>query len=165
VPLFGFQLRVFRIRPTGSGPRSSRHPPQLDPPAIAVPATRGGFIYENATPALSVPTFSADPQYGLNIGGWPEHFVDYVALRLAPPGPCMRITNDKELKANAGQGRGQGRGASPKAEEAMNDPPGPSAGAALGKGSAGAHTVPEGCSFGVGRIGRPRARIKQEVLG
>src|SRR5260370_17319438 len=58
----------------------------------------------------------------MNIGIWPEHFTDYVSLRLARQA-CLRITNDKELKAALLREEDRARRVA-KAEEAMDEPPG-----------------------------------------
>jgi hypothetical protein len=119
VPLFGFNF-AFGYPTDWIRTQIVSTSPQLDPPLLQY-RDEGGFIYENATP-LYLSYISADPQYGMNIGGWPEHFVDYVALRLARQA-CVRITNDKELKADLRKDEDKARRTA-KAEEAMNDPPG-----------------------------------------
>ena len=94
--------------------------PQLDPPLIQY-RDEGGFIYANATP-IYLSYISNDPQYGMNIGQWPENFADYIAWRLARLS-CMRLTSDKErteaLKKDEDRARRVAKGT-----DAMNDPPG-----------------------------------------
>jgi len=94
--------------------------PNLDPPLLQY-RDENNFIYANATP-IYLSYISADPQYGLNIGLWPENFVDYVALRLARQA-CLRITNDKELKESLIKQEDKAR-RNAKASDAENDPPG-----------------------------------------
>jgi hypothetical protein len=94
--------------------------PNMDPPLLQF-SGEAGFWYANLTP-IFVSYVSNDPTYGMNIGMWPEHFVDYVALRLARQA-CLRITNDKELKASLQKDEDRARRVA-KAEEAMDEPPG-----------------------------------------
>lgn len=94
--------------------------PELDPPLLNY-RDEAGIIYANTTP-LYLSYISSDPQYGLNIGAWPEHFADYVGLRLARQA-CIRLTKDKALKADLVKQEDRARRVA-KAEEAMNDPPG-----------------------------------------
>jgi len=94
--------------------------PNMDPPLMQY-SDEAGFWYANLTP-IYVSYVSDDPAYGMNIGGWPEHFVDYVALRLARQA-CLRITSDKELKAGLLREEDRARRVA-KAEEAMDEPPG-----------------------------------------
>jgi hypothetical protein len=94
--------------------------PGMDPPLLQY-SDEGGLWYANLTP-IYVAYVSNDPLYGMNIGGWPEHFVDYVALRLARQA-CLRLTNDKELKASLLREEDRARRVA-KAEQAMDEPPG-----------------------------------------
>lgn len=94
--------------------------PDLDPPLLQY-RDEGGYIYCNATP-IYLSYISSDPEYGLNIGGWPEHFTDYITLRLARLA-CIRLTDDKSLKGDLVKQEDRARRVA-KAEEAMNDPPG-----------------------------------------
>jgi hypothetical protein len=94
--------------------------PDLDPPLVQY-RDENNFIYANATP-LYVSYISNDPQYGLNLGIWPENFTDYVGLRLARYA-CLRLTNDKELKADLTKAEDKARRTA-KASDAENDPPG-----------------------------------------
>lgn len=87
-------------------------------------AEETGYWYANFTP-LFVSYISNDPQYGMNIGKWPDFFADYVALRLATQ-TCKRITAKPELLAgpdglNKLEEKARLRSAS---VDAMNDPPG-----------------------------------------
>lgn len=54
-----------------------------------------GYWYANVTP-LFISYTSNDPLYGLNLGGWPASFEDYVGLRLAAQA-CYRITKKTDL--------------------------------------------------------------------
>lgn len=57
-----------------------------------------GFWYADVDP-IWVRYVSNDPDYGMNIGAWPQMFCDYVAARLAFRG-CARIAgNDGRLDA------------------------------------------------------------------
>jgi hypothetical protein len=94
--------------------------PQLDPPLLQA-KIENDIVYANATP-LYHSYVSNDPQYGMNIGAWPEFFVDYVGLRLARYA-CLRLTNDKELKAGLTKEEDKARRVA-KAETALDDPPG-----------------------------------------
>src|SRR5580700_11956734 len=58
----------------------------------------------------------------MNLGAWPEHFVDYVALRLARK-CCFRITGSNGREAELKKDEDRARRVA-KAEQAMNDPPG-----------------------------------------
>jgi hypothetical protein len=94
--------------------------PNLDPPLLQY-SDEAGFWYANVTP-IYVAYVSNDPTYGMNIGAWPEHYVDYVALRLARQA-CLRIAEDKELRAVLQKDEDRARRVA-KAEEAMDEPPG-----------------------------------------
>ena len=94
--------------------------PNMDPPLLQF-SDEAGLWYANITP-IYVSYVSSDPTYGMNIGAWPEHFVDYVSLRLARQA-CLRITNDKDLKASLQREEDRARRVA-KAEEAMDEPPG-----------------------------------------
>ena len=94
--------------------------PNMDPPLLQY-SDEAGLWYANLTP-IYVSYVSNDPIYGMNIGNWPEHFTDYVSLRLARQA-CLRITNDKELKAALLREEDRARRVA-KAEEAMDEPPG-----------------------------------------
>lgn len=67
---------------------------QLSPPLIDV-RHEAGVWYANVA-QLYVSFVSKDVRYGLNIGAWPESFVDYVALELACKA-CKRITGKDNL--------------------------------------------------------------------
>jgi hypothetical protein len=94
--------------------------PNMDPPLLQY-SDEAGYLYANMTPVY-VSYVSNDPSYGMNIGAWPEHFVDYVALRIARQA-CIRITNDKGLKAAIQKDEDRARRVA-KAEQAMDEPPG-----------------------------------------
>ncbi len=94
--------------------------PQLDPPLLQY-RDEGGFIYANMTP-IYLSYISDDPQYGMNLGQWPESFADYIAFRLARLS-CLRITSDKDLMRELKKDEDRARRVS-KAQDAMNDPPG-----------------------------------------
>lgn len=94
--------------------------PDLDPPLLQY-RDENNFIYANATP-IYLSYISADPQYGLNLGLWPENFVDYVVFRLASRA-CLRITNDKDLRKELIADENKAR-RNAKASDAENDPPG-----------------------------------------
>ena len=94
--------------------------PNMDPPLLQY-SDEGGVWYANLTP-IYVAYVSSDPLYGMNIGAWPEHFVDYVALRLARQA-CLRLTSDKELRAALLREEDRARRVA-KAEQAMDEPPG-----------------------------------------
>lgn len=72
--------------------------PQIDPPLTQY-REEAGYWYANSTP-LYARYISNDPMYGLNMGGWPQVFVDFVELRLAVKA-CYRITGSRELLAGA----------------------------------------------------------------
>lgn len=97
--------------------------PDLDPPLLQYNEERGWW-YANATP-LYVSYISSDPQYGMNIGSWPQSFADYVALRLARQA-CKRLSGSEALLRGPGGLLDQEKMARriSKANDAMNDPPG-----------------------------------------
>ncbi len=119
VPAFGWNF-AFNYPTDWIRTRLVSTSPQMDPPLLQM-KDENNFIYANATP-IYMSYVSADPQYGMNIGAWPEFFVDYVGLRLARYA-CLRITNDKELKADLVKQEDKARRTA-KAETAMDDPPG-----------------------------------------
>jgi len=79
-PAFGF-TQAFRIPDDWLRTDQMSAFEQLSPPLIDV-RDEAGYWYANVTP-LYVSYISIDPLYGMNIGIWPETFVDYVALELA----------------------------------------------------------------------------------
>jgi hypothetical protein len=94
--------------------------PQLDPPLLQY-RDEANYIYANATPIYHS-YVSAESDYGMNIGVWPENFADYVVCRLARKA-CLRLTNDKDLLKEAKASEDRARRIA-KANDAMNDPPG-----------------------------------------
>jgi hypothetical protein len=94
--------------------------PNLDPPLLQY-NEEAGYWYANLTPIYAA-YVSDDPTYGMNLGAWPEHFVDYVALRLARK-CCFRITGSNGREAELKKDEDRARRVA-KAEQAMNDPPG-----------------------------------------
>jgi hypothetical protein len=119
IPAFGFNF-AFNLPADFVRIQIVSTSPQFDPPLLQY-RDSNNFLYANATP-LYVAYVSNDPQYGLNIGAWPEYFVDYVSLRLARQS-CVRLTNDKELKETIKKDEDKARRTA-KAECAMDDPPG-----------------------------------------
>lgn len=119
VPAFGYNF-AFNYPNDWIRTRLVSTSPDLDPPLLQY-RDENNFIYANATP-LFWSYVSSDPQYGMNIGAWPEFFVDYVGVRLARYA-CLRITNDKELKEALKKDEDKARRTA-KAETAMDDPPG-----------------------------------------
>jgi len=118
-PQFGFNY-CFRIPNDWVRTILVSSSPNMDPPLLQY-SDEAGFWYANLTP-IYVSYVSNDPTYGMNLGGWPEHFVDYVALRLARQA-CLRITSDKEQKAGLMREEDRSRRIA-KAEQAMDEPPG-----------------------------------------
>lgn len=92
-PSFGFTA-AFQIPPDWVRTDEISQFEQLSPPLIDV-RQEAGFWYANASP-LYVSYVSKDPLYGLNIGVWPESFVDYVSLELACKS-CKRVTGSEKL--------------------------------------------------------------------
>jgi hypothetical protein len=94
---------------------------QLSPPLIDV-RLEAGYWYANITP-IYLSYVSSDPLYGMNIGAWPNTFVDFVALELACKS-CKRITGKTELLESPKGLLVQRRGAMRKAvgNDAQNDP-------------------------------------------
>lgn len=119
VPAFGFNF-AFEYPNDWIRTQIVSTSPDLDPPLLQY-RDENNFIYCNATP-LFWSYISADSQYGMNIGGWPENFVDYVVFRLAARA-CMRIANDKDLRKELVGEENKARRTA-KANEAENDPPG-----------------------------------------
>ena len=119
MPLFGFN-NAFPYPTDWIRTQIVSTSPDLDPPLMQY-RDEGNYIYANATP-IYLSYISADPQYGMNIGGWPENFVDYVTYRLARK-ISLRLNNDKQLKMDLKKDEDRARRVA-KAQEAMNDPPG-----------------------------------------
>jgi len=94
--------------------------PDMDPPLLQY-SQEAGFWYAQMTP-IYVAYVSDDPTYGGNIAAWPEHFADYVAIRLARKA-CIRLTDDKDLWRELKKDEDRARRVA-KAEEAMDGPPG-----------------------------------------
>lgn len=94
--------------------------PNLDPPLLQY-RDENNFIYANATP-IFMSYVSADPQFGMNFGLWPEVLTDFVSYRLAQKS-CMRITSDKDLWKELKKDEKDARRTA-KGDDAMNDPPG-----------------------------------------
>lgn len=92
-PAFGF-TNAFRIPDDWVRTDQMSAFEQLSPPLIDV-RDEAGYWYANVDP-IYVSYISIDPLYGMNIGAWPEEFVDYVALELACKA-CKRITGKSEL--------------------------------------------------------------------
>jgi hypothetical protein len=119
VPAFGFNF-AFPYPTDWIRTQILSTSPNLDPPLLQY-RDEGNYIYADATP-IYLSYISADPQYGMNIGAWPDNFVRYMGFQLAFLA-CNRITNDKvdidRLEKRMDKAR---RNA--KASDAMNDPPG-----------------------------------------
>ena len=93
VPQFGYTA-AFEIPPDWVRTDEVSQFEQLSPPLLDL-RHEAGFWYANVG-TLYVSYVSIDPLYGLNIGAWPETFVDYVALELACKS-CKRVTGTSEL--------------------------------------------------------------------
>ena len=93
VPTFGY-LFAFNIPNDWIRTRRLSAVATLEPPLTDV-AEETGYWYANITP-IFVQYNSNDPQYGLNLGAWPQSFADYVELRLAVKS-CKRVTGSTEL--------------------------------------------------------------------
>lgn len=93
VPQFGF-LYAFTIPNDWIRTRKLSSVQTLDPPLIQV-AEETGYWFTNMTP-IFVEYNSSDPNYGMNLGRWPQSFADYVSLRLAAKS-CKRVTGSTEL--------------------------------------------------------------------
>lgn len=92
-PAFGF-TQAFRIPDDWIRTDQMSACEQLSPPLIDI-RDEAGYWYANVTP-IFVSYISLDPLYGMNVGIWPETFVDYVALELACKS-CKRITGKDNL--------------------------------------------------------------------
>lgn len=119
-PAFGFQ-NAFRVPDDWIRTDEMSGYEQLQPPLIDV-RLEAGYWYANVTP-IFLSYISSDPLYGLNIGGWPEEFVDFVALELACK-TCKRITGKADLLESPKGLLVQRRGAMRRAmgNDAQNDP-------------------------------------------
>lgn len=118
-PEFGFSF-IFQYPEDWVRTQIISTSPDLDPPLLQY-RDEGGFVYANATP-IYLSYISSDPQYGMNLGQWPENFADYIAFRLARLS-CLRITSDKELMRELKKDEDKAR-RNAKGSDAMNDPPG-----------------------------------------
>ncbi len=93
----------------------------LQPPLLEF-RLEAGYWYSNVTP-LFISYVSNDPLYGLNLGEWPESFVDFVTLELACKA-CKRITGSASLMEGP-QGLIRQRDKAKRdasGKDAMNDP-------------------------------------------
>jgi hypothetical protein len=93
VPTFGFN-QAFVVPPDWIRTRKLSSVPTFEPPLLQV-TMEAGLWYTNITP-IYVDYISNDPLYGMNIGGWPATFANFVAFRLARVA-AGRITNKAEL--------------------------------------------------------------------
>jgi hypothetical protein len=93
VPTFGFN-QAFVVPPDWVRTRKLSSVATFEPPLLQV-TMEAGFWYTNITP-IFVDYISNDPLYGMNIGGWPPSFANFVALRLARVA-AGRIANKAEL--------------------------------------------------------------------
>lgn len=119
VPSFGF-LDAFPQPPDFVRVILVSTAPEMDPPLLQY-SYEAGVFYANMTP-MYLSYVSNDPNYGMNIAAWPEHFTDYVGIRLAQKA-CPRIAADKTLKFNLAKEEDRARRIA-KAEESMDEPPG-----------------------------------------
>lgn len=121
-PQFGF-LYAFKIPTDWIRTRLLSAVPTLDPPLTQM-REEAGYWYTNVTP-IYVQFNSNDPQYGMDLGRWPESFSDFVALRLARQA-CKRITGKDDLLRGKDSLIDQERRAATVAAAncAMNDPVG-----------------------------------------
>ena len=97
-PLFGYN-GAFAIPPDWKRTILISASPVLDPPLNDY-SEEAGFWYANATP-IYVAYISNDPEYGLNLGAWPENFTEYAAMRLAiKAGPSLDASKEllRDLK-------------------------------------------------------------------
>jgi hypothetical protein len=93
--------------------------PGMDPP-LQDYEEQTGYWYAQVTP-LYVDYISNDPQYGMNLGAWPESFNDYVVKRLARKA-CLRLTQDQAALRDLVKEEDRARRVA-KANDALNDPP------------------------------------------
>lgn len=119
VPAFGYN-GAFKIPGDWISTVVVSTSPNLDPPLLQY-SEEAGYIYSNATP-IYLSYVSNDPLYGLNLGGWPETYTDYVACRLASQAGPDITDNTEIVELVSKQEDGARRRA--KARDAMNDPPG-----------------------------------------
>jgi hypothetical protein len=97
-PSFGF-LYAFQIPSDWVRTHLLSSVPTFSPPLTDL-REEGGWWYGNFTP-LYVQYVSNDPTYGMDLGKWPQSFIDYVELRLARQA-CKRITGKDELLRGPG---------------------------------------------------------------
>jgi hypothetical protein len=97
--------------------------PTLDPPLTQY-REEAGYLFANFTP-IYYAYVSNDPQYGMNLGAWPECFTEFVSIALARMA-CKRVTGSTALcdgpdglKAMEKRARIDAR-----SKDAMNLPPG-----------------------------------------
>lgn len=92
-PTFGY-LYAFLIPTDWVRTRRISATPEAVEPLTQI-AEESGYWYTNITP-IYVQYNSNDPQYGMNLGGWPASFSDYQAVRLARRA-AGRLTGKAEL--------------------------------------------------------------------
>lgn len=98
-PAFGY-LYAITIPDDWIRTRKISAEPTLDPPLLQF-AEETGYWFTNITP-IFVQYNSRDPQYGMDLGAWPQSFADYVALHLAAKA-CVGVTkSDEKLKGPDG---------------------------------------------------------------
>jgi hypothetical protein len=95
--------------------------PTMDPP-LKNYSEETGFWFADTTPIFAA-YVSIDPQYGMNMGAWPEVFADFLATRLARKA-CLRLTGDKALLTQLIKDEEKAKRIA-KGDDAMNDPPMP----------------------------------------
>jgi hypothetical protein len=119
-PAFGF-TQAFRVPDDWIRTDEMSASEQLSPPLLDV-RLEAGYWYANVTP-LFLSYVSSDPLYGLNVGAWPESFVDFVSLELACKA-CKRITGKADLLEGPRGLLVQRRAAmrEAKGNDAQNDP-------------------------------------------
>ncbi|MES2671621.1 MAG: hypothetical protein V4673_14555 [Pseudomonadota bacterium] len=119
-PAFGF-TQAFRVPDDWIRTDEMSASETLSPPLIDV-RMEAGYWYANVTP-LFLSYVSIDPLYGMNLGEWPETFVEYVGLELARKS-CKRITGSKSLLEGPDGLNTEARRAKRNAvgNDAMNDP-------------------------------------------
>lgn len=98
--------------------------PTLDPPLTQYREEGARWLYANFTP-IYLAYVSSDPQYGFNLGAWPEVFTEFVSIALARMA-CKRITGSTELLRGPEGLREQEKRAriDARSKDAMNLPPG-----------------------------------------
>lgn len=91
-PTFGYQFAF--LKPNDWLATAGVYSDSLEKQVLTDYVFEGDYWYASVDP-IYVRIISNDPDYGLNLGKWPEVFARYVKMHLATE-ICSRITNDEK---------------------------------------------------------------------